>query len=106
MAIQARGISFVSDRGQLTGYIAVPEGAGPFPGIVVIHEIFGLNDNYARPRSRLCAAQLPQWLALVRLQVTFILITPGQPPVAPQQVLLSARQTASKETAAGRQTAR
>ena len=22
-----------------------PEGAGPFPGLIVIHEIFGLNDN-------------------------------------------------------------
>ena len=26
-------------------YLAWPEGAGPFPGVVVIHEIFGLNEN-------------------------------------------------------------
>ena len=39
MTIQTRDISFVSDGRQLTGYIAAPEGAGPFPGIVVIHEI-------------------------------------------------------------------
>jgi carboxymethylenebutenolidase len=26
-------------------YLALPDGEGPFPGIVVIHEIFGLNDN-------------------------------------------------------------
>lgn len=26
-------------------YFARPEGEGPFPGVVVIHEIFGLNDN-------------------------------------------------------------
>lgn len=26
-------------------FLALPEGAGPFPGIVVIHELFGLNDN-------------------------------------------------------------
>ena len=26
-------------------YLARPEGAGPFPGVVVIHEIYGLNDN-------------------------------------------------------------
>jgi carboxymethylenebutenolidase len=45
MAIQTRDISFASDGRQLTGYFAAPEGAGPFPGIVVIHEIFGLNDN-------------------------------------------------------------
>ena len=27
------------------GYLALPEGAGPFPGVVVIHEAFGLNDH-------------------------------------------------------------
>ena len=37
--------SFQSGRRQLEGYIARPEGDGPFPGIVVIHEIFGLNEN-------------------------------------------------------------
>ncbi len=30
---------------QLECYFARPEGEGPFPGVVVIHEIFGLNDN-------------------------------------------------------------
>lgn len=30
---------------QRPGYIARPEGNGPFPGVVVIHEIYGLNDN-------------------------------------------------------------
>jgi carboxymethylenebutenolidase len=28
-----------------TSYLALPDGAGPFPGIVVIHEASGLNDN-------------------------------------------------------------
>jgi carboxymethylenebutenolidase len=27
------------------GYVALPEGAGPFPGVVVIHEAYGLNDH-------------------------------------------------------------
>ena len=27
------------------GYLATPEGAGPHPGVVVIHEAYGLNDN-------------------------------------------------------------
>lgn len=27
------------------GYLARPDGAGPHPGVVVIHEAFGLNDN-------------------------------------------------------------
>src|SRR5437588_5911973 len=37
--------SFQSGSRQLEGYLARPEGDGSFPGIVVIHEIFGLNDN-------------------------------------------------------------
>jgi dienelactone hydrolase len=28
-----------------TAYLALPDGAGPHPGIVVVHEAFGLNDN-------------------------------------------------------------
>lgn len=38
-------VSFPSASGQLFGYFARPEGAGPFPGVVVIHEAFGLNDD-------------------------------------------------------------
>jgi carboxymethylenebutenolidase len=30
---------------QLGGYLAQPAGDGPFPAVVIIHEIFGLNDN-------------------------------------------------------------
>jgi carboxymethylenebutenolidase len=35
------------DRNELKGggYLATPEGAGPHPGVVVIHEAYGLNDN-------------------------------------------------------------
>ncbi len=35
------------DRGDLKGggYLAAPEGDGPHPGVVVIHEAYGLNDN-------------------------------------------------------------
>ena len=36
---------FQSGSRQLAGYLARPEGEGPFPGIVVIHEIYGLNEN-------------------------------------------------------------
>ncbi len=38
-------VTFASDGTQLGGYLARPDGAGPFPGVVVIHEIFGLNDD-------------------------------------------------------------
>jgi carboxymethylenebutenolidase len=48
--------SFQSGRRQLNGYIAYPEGDGPFPGLVLIHEIFGLNENM-KDISRRFAAQ-------------------------------------------------
>src|SRR6266480_5565007 len=41
----ARMTSLQSGRRQLEGYIAHPGGDGPFPGIILIHEIFGLNEN-------------------------------------------------------------
>lgn len=45
MEVNTEEITFVSGGDTLQGYVARPEGEGPFPGIVVIHEIFGLNDN-------------------------------------------------------------
>ncbi len=43
----AEAVSFAGPGGerQLEGYLARPEGEGPFPGVVIIHEIYGLNDN-------------------------------------------------------------
>ena len=37
--------TFQSEHHQLEGYLARPEGEGTFPGIVVIHEAYGLNEN-------------------------------------------------------------
>jgi carboxymethylenebutenolidase len=31
--------------GTLRGYLATPSGAGPWPGVVVLHEVFGLTDD-------------------------------------------------------------
>ncbi|MGB8648579.1 MAG: dienelactone hydrolase family protein [Anaerolineae bacterium] len=39
----------------LEAYLVRPEGQGPFPGVVVIHEIFGLNDNIRDIARRLAA---------------------------------------------------
>lgn len=36
---------FPSSGATRPAYLARPRGAGPFPAVVVIHEIFGLNDN-------------------------------------------------------------
>lgn len=35
----------VEYREGTTGYLAVPEGDGPFPALILIHEWWGLNDN-------------------------------------------------------------
>jgi carboxymethylenebutenolidase len=45
MASSTQTVSFSSGKSTLEAYLATPEGVGPFPGVVVIHEIFGLNDN-------------------------------------------------------------
>jgi carboxymethylenebutenolidase len=42
---------------ELDGYLAVPPvGQGPWPGVVVVHEIFGLNDDTRQQADRLAAA--------------------------------------------------
>jgi carboxymethylenebutenolidase len=40
----------------LRGYLATPTGTGPFPGVVMIHEAFGLTDQIRRHADRLAAA--------------------------------------------------
>jgi carboxymethylenebutenolidase len=38
-------VHFPSRGSAFGAYLALPEGEGPHPGVVVIHEVFGLNDN-------------------------------------------------------------
>mgnify|MGYP000179827774 CR=1 FL=1 len=46
MAPGRRNVSFpAADGTTLSGYLAVPEGSGPFPGVVMIHEWWGLNED-------------------------------------------------------------
>ena len=45
MTINTATVSFSSGKSTLEAYLATPVGDGPFPAMVVIHEIFGLNDN-------------------------------------------------------------
>ncbi len=40
-----RTVSFEGEKDRLAGFLALPEGEGPSPGVVVIHEAFGLNEN-------------------------------------------------------------
>jgi carboxymethylenebutenolidase len=36
------------DAGPLSAYLARPGGGGPWPGVLVLHELFGLNDDMRR----------------------------------------------------------
>jgi carboxymethylenebutenolidase len=41
--------------GDRAGYLATPDRAAPWPGVVVIHEIFGINDDIRRLSDRVAA---------------------------------------------------
>lgn len=41
---------------QLRAHLAVPAGEGPWPAVVVLHEVFGLTDDVRRQADRLAAA--------------------------------------------------
>jgi carboxymethylenebutenolidase len=42
---EARAVLFPVGAEQRPGYFASPDGEGPFPGVIVIHEAYGLNEN-------------------------------------------------------------
>jgi carboxymethylenebutenolidase len=42
--VKSKDITFTSGKDEVKGFLAVPEGKGPFPAIVVIQEWWGLND--------------------------------------------------------------
>ncbi|MEP7024535.1 MAG: dienelactone hydrolase family protein [Actinomycetota bacterium] len=49
-------LSYPSPRGPVAGYLATPAGkAGPWPGVVVIHEAFGLNDDIRKKADQFAA---------------------------------------------------
>jgi carboxymethylenebutenolidase len=50
-------ITFAADAGESRGYYAAPAGSGgPWPGVVVLHEVFGLTDDIRRQTDHLAAA--------------------------------------------------
>jgi carboxymethylenebutenolidase len=44
-AIREQDVTYPFTAQARPGYLALPEGDSPVPGIIVIHEIYGLNDN-------------------------------------------------------------
>ncbi len=45
MPVQTESITFRSGSETLAGYLALPDGPGPHPALIAIHEVFGLNEN-------------------------------------------------------------
>jgi carboxymethylenebutenolidase len=48
-------IAFPTGDGDRPGYLTTPGGSGPWPGVLVIHEIFGLNDDIRRLSDRVAS---------------------------------------------------
>ena len=47
--------TFPVPSGTLPGYLAVPSTQGPWPGVVVVHEVFGLTDDIRAQADRMAA---------------------------------------------------
>lgn len=43
------------DNGELRGVLAVPDGPGPFPAAIMVHEVFGIEENMQAQIERLCS---------------------------------------------------
>lgn len=56
MAAAERNVTFEGPGGvTLGGYLATPSGNGPFPGVIMVHEWWGLNNDIARLADALAA---------------------------------------------------
>jgi carboxymethylenebutenolidase len=49
-------ISTTDGIGELHGVLAVPDGPGPFPAAIMVHEVFGIEENMRAQIERLCSA--------------------------------------------------
>ena len=56
-------VAYDGQEGKVDAYLAKPEAGGPYPGVVVIHEIYGLTDHIKDVASRFarqgCVALAP-----------------------------------------------
>ena len=50
------GITYAAAAGPLPGYLAIPDGEGPWPGVVVVQDVTGLTGDLRRITDRFAAA--------------------------------------------------
>jgi len=53
--VHSSTVTYMSGHDTVSAYLSVPEGEGPFPAVMVIHEWYGLNDWVRRSAERLAA---------------------------------------------------
>lgn len=49
-------VAIPTAEGEIAGILGVPAGAGPWPGVVMVHEVFGIEENMRAQITRLASA--------------------------------------------------
>lgn len=54
--MQLSDVEIPTADGQLRGVLAVPDEAGPFPAVIMVHEVFGIDESMRVQIQRMCSA--------------------------------------------------